>query len=210
MPITWTYSQRLFALFPIEYSSESFTPLFRENRQISHVRYLLQGQHAALTCFHHYLTDCSTIFALEQTLQELWNNRDYVFADFITPDVVQRLQPFLIQTHRRSLAPTSIITTTDTSSIPSRPPPHQPQRHVPTVWLPQAQHDNVLITVTVPNTTPVVTPTVVRTPTLIPLASTSITRYVSPLVIRFNPCAGCGSADGHLPRCSDWSQGLHN
>ena len=137
MPIIRTYNQRSFAPFPIEYSSESFAPLVREDRQISHVRYHLRGQYAALACFRHYLTDCLTIFALEQTLQELWNNRDYVFADFVTPDVVQRLQPFLIQTHRRLLAPASIVTTTDASSVHSQPSPWQPQRHVPLPWFHQ-------------------------------------------------------------------------
>ena len=199
MPVIRTYERRSFAPFPIEYSSESFAPLVRENHRISHVRYLLQGQPAALARFHHYLTTCSTIFTLEQTLQELQDNRDYVFADFITPDVVQQPQPFLIQTHRRALAPASIITTTNTSSTQTQPPPQQTQRHTPTVQLPQAQHDNLPITVTVPN----VTPTVVCTPMPIPPASTSITRYVSPLVIRFNPCTSCGSAAGHLPGCSD-------
>ena len=205
MPIIQTYEWQSFAPFPIEYSSKSFTPLVRENRQISHVRYLLWGQPAALACFCHYLTTCLTIFTLEQTLQELRNNWDYVFANFVTPDVIQQLQPFLIQTRRRVLAPASIITTTDTSSTWTWPPPQQTQRHTPTVQLPQAQHDNLPITVTVPN----VTPTIVRTPMTVPPASTSIARYVSPLVIRFNPCTSCGSANGHLPGCSNWSQGLH-
>ena len=119
MPVTRTYHQRSFAPFPITYSSESFAPLVREDQQISHVRYLLQGQHATLTRFRHYLTDCSTIFALEQTLQELQDNRNHIFADFTTPDIIYRLQLFLIQSHRRSLAPASIVTTTDTSSIHS-------------------------------------------------------------------------------------------
>ena len=205
MPVIRTYEQWSFAPFPIEYSSKSFAPLVRENHWISHVRYLLQGQPAALARFRHYLTTCSTIFTLEQMLQELQDNRDYVFANFVTPDVVQRLQPFLIQTCRRALAPAPIITTTDTSSTQTLPPPQQTQRHTPTVRLPQAQHDNLPITVTVPN----VTPTVVCTPTPIPPASTSITQYVSPLVIRFNLCTGCSSATSHLPGCSDWSQGLH-
>ena len=71
MPPTHIYEQRSFALFPISYSSETFAPLVREDRQISHVQYLLQGQHASLACFHHYLTTCSTIFSLERTLLEL-------------------------------------------------------------------------------------------------------------------------------------------
>ena len=100
MPPTRTYHQQSFAPFPITYTSESFAPLVREDRQIAHIRYLLRGQHAALACFHHYLTDCSTIFALEQTLQELRDNRNYVFADFTTPNVIYQLQPFLIQSRR--------------------------------------------------------------------------------------------------------------
>ena len=203
MPVTRTYNQQSFAPFPITYSSESFAPLVREDRQISHVRYLLRGQHAALARFCHYLTDCSTIFALEQTLQELRDNRDYVFADFTTLDVIYQLQPFLIQARRRSLAPASIVTTTDTSSIRPQPPARRPQEHTPTVRLPQAHHDNLPIVITVPNVAPITTPTVVRTPTPIPPTSTSITRYVSPLVVRFNPCTGCGFANGHLPGRSD-------
>ena len=133
MPVTRTYNQRSFAPFPITYSSESFAPLVREDCQISHVCYLLRGQHAALAHFCHYLTDCSTFFAPEQTLQELRNNCNYIFANFITPNVIHRLQPFLIQARRRSLAPASIVTTTDTSSIHSRPPARQPQEHTPAV-----------------------------------------------------------------------------
>ena len=208
MPVTRTYHQRSFTPFPITYSSESFAPLVREDRQISHIRYLLRGQHAALTHFCHYLTDCSTIFALEQTLQELRDNCDHVFADFTTPDVIYRLQPFLIQSRRRSLALASIATTTtvtDTSSTHSWPPTRQPQ-HAPTVQLPQTHHDNLPIIVTIPRATPVVTPVTARTPTPIPTTSTSLVQYVSPLVARFNPCNGCGSVDGHFPGCSDWSR----
>ena len=201
MPVTRTYHQRSFALFPITYSSESFAALVMEDRQISHVRYLLRGQHAALARFCHYLTNCWMIFALEQTLQELRDNCDHVFADFTTPNVIYRLQPFLIQSHRRSLAPTS-ITTTDTSSTYSRPPTRQPQGHAPIVRLPQTHH-NLLIVVTVPCATPVVTPIVARTPTPTPTTSISLVQYVSPLVARFNPCNGCGSVNGHFPGCSD-------
>ena len=139
MPTTRTYHQRSFAPFPIMYSSELFAPLVREDRQILHVCYLLRGQHAALACFCHYLTNCSTIFALEQTLQELQDNRDYIFADFTTPDVIYQLQPFLIQSRRRSLAPASIATTTTvtgTSSTYSQPPTRRPQEHAPIVQLP--------------------------------------------------------------------------
>ena len=132
MPATRTYHQRSFAPFPIMYSSESFAPLVREDRQITHVCYLLRGQHAALARFCHYLTDCSTIFALKQTLQELRDNRDHIFADFTTPDIIYWLQPFLIQSRRRSLAPASIATTTtitDTSFTYSWPPTQRPQEH---------------------------------------------------------------------------------
>ena len=211
MPVTRTYHQWLFAPFPITYSSESFAPLVREDQQISHVRYLLWGQHAALARFRHYLTDCSTIFTLEQTLQELRDNCDHVFTEFTTPDVIYRLQPFLIQSHRRSLAPASIVTTTtNTSSTYSRPPTRRPQEHAPMVRLPQTHHDNLPIIVTVPHATPVITPMVARTPTPIPTTSTSLVQYVSPLVARFNPCNGCGSIDGHFPGCSDWSRSLQS
>ena len=172
MPVTHTYHQQSFAPFPITYS-----PLVREDRQISHVCYLLRGQHAALARFRHYLTDCSTIFVLEQTLQELRDNRDHIFANFTTPDVIYRLQPFLIQSHRRSLAPASIATTTtitDTSSTYSQPPTRRPQEHAPIVRLPQTHHDNLPIIVTIPRATPIVTPVAARTPTLIPTTSTSL------------------------------------
>ena len=188
------------------YSSESFAPLVREDRQIAHVRYLLRGQHAALAHFRHYLTDCSTIFALEQTIQELRDNRDHVFTNFTTPDVIYRLQPFLIQSHQRSLAPVSITTTTtiaSTDSTYSRPPTRRPQGHTPTVCLPQTHHDNAPIVVTASRVTPDSTPIVVRTSTPIPTTSNSLVRYVSPLVTRFNPCSGCGSADDHFPGCAN-------
>ena len=177
MPVTRTYHQRSFTPFPITYSSESFAPLVREDQQISHVRYLLQGQHAALARFRHYLTNCLMIFTLEQTLQELGDNRDHVFADFTTPDVIYQLQPFLIQSCRRSLAPASIVTTTtttDASSTHSRPPTRRPQEHAPIIRLPQTHHDNLLIVVTVPRATPVVTPVTAHTPTPIPTTSTSL------------------------------------
>ena len=107
MPPVCTFDNRSFYPFPIDYSSETFAPLVRTDRQISHVRYLLRGQPAAMAHFRHYLTTCLTIFALEQTLQDLRNSRDYVFAEFITPDVVHRLQPFLIQTRCHSQVPPS-------------------------------------------------------------------------------------------------------
>ena len=96
MPPIHTFDNCSFYPFPINYSSETFAPLVRSDCQISHVRYLLCGQHAAQARFQHYLTTCVTIFALEKMLQDLQNSRDYVFAEFITPDVVHRLQPFLI------------------------------------------------------------------------------------------------------------------
>ena len=54
------------------------------------------------------------------------------------------------------MAPASIITTTNTSSTQTQPPLQQTQRHAPTVRLPQAQHDNLPITVTAPNIAPAV------------------------------------------------------
>ena len=53
MPAIWTYERQSFAPFPIDYSSKTFTPLVKENWQISHVRYLLRGQHASLARFWH-------------------------------------------------------------------------------------------------------------------------------------------------------------
>ena len=204
MPPARTYRQRSFAPFPIMYSSESFAPLVREDRQIAQVQYLLRGQHAALACFRHYLTNCSTIFALEQTIQELRENCDHVFADFTTPDDIYQLQPFLIQSQRQSLAPVSIATTTtvtSTDSTYSRPSPRHPQEYTPIVQLPRMHHDNIPIVVTAPRVTPIATPTVVRTPTPTPTTNNSLVRYVSPLITRFNPCSGCGSADDHFPGC---------
>ena len=207
MPPIRVYEQQSFAPFPIAYSSETFAPLVRENRQISHVRYLLWGQCASLARFWHYLTTCSTIFSLEQTLWELCDNRDHVFAEFVTTDTLNQLQPFIVQTCWRMHTPISIATTTDTDSIQSHPAPQQNKRRTPPVtWIPHTYHDNAPLPVTTPNTTP----TVVCVPTPVPPTSTSVTHYVSPLVIRFNPCTGCGSADGHLPGCSIWSQGLQD
>ena len=114
---------------------------------------------------------------LEQTLQELRDNRDHIFVDFTTPNVIYRLQPFLIQSRRRSLAPVSIATTTtvtSTDSTYSRPFTQQPQEHAPTVRLLQTHHDNVLIVVTVSCATRVVTPVATRTPTPIPTTSNSL------------------------------------
>ena len=107
MPPAHTFNNRSFYPFPIDYSSETFAPLVRSDRQISHVKYLLRGQPAAIARFRHYLTTCATIFALERTLQDLQNSCDHVFTEFITPNVVHRLQPFLIQTRHRSHLPPS-------------------------------------------------------------------------------------------------------
>ena len=195
MPPTCVYEQRSFAPFPIAYSSENFAPLVRENRQISHVQYLLQGQHASLACFHHYLTTFSTIFSLEQTLQELQDNQDHVFVEFIAADNIHQLQPFLVQTHHHMHAPISIATTTDTNLIQLRPASQQDRRRTPLVTqIPHTHHDNTPL--------PITNLVVVCIPTPIPPTSTSTTRYISPLVIQFNPCASCGSADGHLPGCT--------
>ena len=107
MPPARTFDNRSFYPFPIDYSSETFTPLVRLDRQISHVKYLLRGNPAAIARFRHYLTTCTTIFSLERTIHDLQTSRDHVFEEFVTPDVVRRLQPFLIQTRRRSQAPPS-------------------------------------------------------------------------------------------------------
>ena len=211
MPPIHVYEQWSFAPFPIAYSSETFAPLVQENCQISHVQYLLRRQHTSLARFRHYLTTCSTIFSLEQTLWELHDNRDHVFAEFVTSrlttNTVYRLQPFLIQTRRRMHTPISIATTTDTNSTQSQPAPQQNRRRSPPVArIPHTHHDNVPLPVTTSNATPII----VCVPTPIPSTSTSVTHYVSPLVIRFNPCTSCGSTDGHLPGCSVWSQGLQD
>ena len=209
MPPARTFDNRSFYPFPIDYSSESFAPLVRSDRQISHVKYLLRGNPATIARFRHYLTTCATIFSLERTIHDLQTSRDHVFDKFVTPDVVRHLQPFLIQTRRRSQAPpsTAIIDNvrrqqvlppiptrsiaTSTSTETSQP--------VPMVRLPQASHNNVPIVVTVPNTTPVVA----RPATPIPPPLVAPTRYVSPLLSAFNPCPGCGSADdGHFSGCT--------
>ena len=94
MPPARTFDNRSFYPFPIDYSSETFAPLVHSDRQISHVKYLLRGQPAAIARFRHYLTTCATIFALERTLQDLQNSRDHIFTEFITPDVVRSSNPF--------------------------------------------------------------------------------------------------------------------
>ena len=208
MPPIRTFDNRSFYPFPIDYSSETFAPLVRSDRQISHIRYLLCGQHAAQARFRHYLTTCATIFALEKTLQDLQNSRNYVFAEFITPDVVHRLQPFLIQTRRRSQIPpsTTVITNIQRQQQTQTPTPPttttttiRPNQPTPTVRIPHALHDNAPIVITVPNTTPAV----VRTPTPIPPPLVAPICYVSLLLTHFNPCVRCGSADDtHFSSCT--------
>jgi hypothetical protein len=203
MPPARTFNHRSFYPFPIDYSSESFAPLVRSDRQISHVKYLLRGNHTAVARFRHYLTTCATIFTLEKAIADLQTSRDHVFDEFVTPDVVQRLQPFLIQTRRRAQAPpsTAIINNIRRQQdLPPLPPPTtipitQP---TPTVRLPHASHDNVPIVV------PTSTPTADRRPdTPIPPPLIPPPRYVSPLLPVFNPCPSCGSADNtHYRECT--------
>ena len=220
MPPARTFHHRSFYPFPIDYSSESFAPLVRSDRQISHVKYLLRGNHTAVARFRHYLTTCATIFTLEKAIADLQTSRDHVFDEFVTPDVVQRLQPFLIQTRRRAQAPpsTAIINNIRRQQdLPPLPPStiaSTPQ-FTPTVRLPQASHDNVPIVV--PTSTPTVvrdnvsivapasTPTTVarRPDTPIPSPLVPPPRYVSPLLSGFNPCPSCGSADDtHYRECT--------
>ena len=208
MPPARTFNNRSFYPFPIDYSSESFAPLVRSDRQISHAKYLLRGNHAAIARFRHYLTTCATIFTLEKTISDLQNSRDHVFEEFVTPDVVRRLQPFLIQTRRRSQAPpsTTIINNArrqqDLPPIPtlplSSPPATEITRPIPTVRLPHATLDNIPIVVPAPIDTPALRPdTPIPPPIVVPQ------RYVSPLLPLFDPCPGCGSADGtHFRECT--------
>ena len=195
--------------FPIDYSSESFAPLVRSDRQIAHVKYLLRGNHAAVARFRHYLTTCATIFTLEKTITDLQNSRDHVFEEFVTPDVVRRLQPFLIQTRRRSQAPPSTTIISNIRRQQELPPiPTFPlisptitaiTQPTPAVRLPHASHDNIPIVVP----TPSVTPTVVRPDAPIPPPLVIPQRYVSPLLPNFDPCPNCGSADGtHFRECT--------
>ena len=90
----------------------------------------------------------------------------------------------------------------------SQPSTRRPQEYTPVVRLLQAHHNNAPIVVTTPRVTPITTPIVVRIPTPIPTTSNSLVRYVSPLITRFNPCSGCGSADNHFPGCTNWSRSL--
>ena len=78
--------------------------------------------------------------------------------------------------------------------------------HPPVTWIPHTLHNNAPLPITTSSTTL----TIIHVPTPIPPTSTSVTCYMSPLVIRFNPCASCGSADSHLPGCSTWSQSLQD
>ena len=209
MPPTRTFNNRSFYPFPIDYSSESFAPLVRSDRQISHVKYLLRGNHAAIARFRHYLTTCATIFTLEKAISDLQISRDHVFEEFVTPDVVRRLQPFLIQTRRRSQAPPSTTIISNIRRQQELPPiPTFPlasptvtkiTQPIPAVRLPHASHDNIPIVIPTPNPTPVI----VRPDTPIPPPLAAPPRYVSPLLSTFNPCPSCGSADGtHFRECT--------
>ena len=212
MPPARTFNNRSFYPFPIDYSSETFAPLVRSDRQISHVIYLLRGQPAAIARFHHYLTTCATIFALEHTLQDLQNSREHVFTEFITPNVVHCLQPFLIQTRHRSHLPPSATVIANARhqhvqtpiSQMTEPPiaistADRTNHPLPIVCIPHTLHDNAPIVVT----TPSATPAVVRTPTPFPSSTAPPVHYVSPLLTEFDPCTACGSAtDGHYPGCT--------
>ena len=209
MPPTRTFDNRSFYPFPIDYSSESFSPLVRSDRQISHVEYLLRGNHAAIARFHHYLTTCATIFTLEKAISDLQTSHDHVFNEFVTPDVVRRLQPFLIQTRRRSQAPPSTTIISNIRRQQELPPvPTFPlasptvteiTQPVPAVRLLHASHDNIPIVIPAPN----ITPTIVRPDTPIPPSLATSTRYVSLLLSTFDPCPGCGSANGnHYSGCT--------
>ena len=209
MPPTRTFNNRSFYPFPIDYSSESFAPLVRSDRQISHVKYLLRGNHAAIARFRHYLTTCATIFTLEKAVFDLQTSRDHVFDEFVTPDVVRRLQPFLIQIRRRSQAPPSTTIINNIRRHQELPPiPNlsiaaptitETTQPIPTVRLPHASHDNIPIVIPAPSTTPVI----VRPDTPIPPPLVIPSCYVSPLLSTFNPCPGCASADdNHFPGCT--------
>ena len=209
MPPARTFDNRSFYPFPINYSSESFTPLVRSDRQISHVKYLLRGNHAAIARFRHYLTTCATIFTLEKAISDLQNSRDHVFEEFVMPDVVRRLQPFLIQTRRRSQAPPSTTIISNIRRQQELPPvPTFPlasptataiTQPTPAVRLPHASHDNIPLVVPASS----VTPTVVRPGTPMPPPLVNPPRYVSPLLSAFDPCPDCGSADGtHFRECT--------
>ena len=208
MPPARTFTDRSFYPFPIAYSSESFAPLVRDDRQILHVKHLLRGNHAATARFRHYLTTCATIFALEKTVSDLKTSRDHVFEEFITPDVIRRLQPFLIQTRRRTQAPpsTTIIDNArrrqDLPPLPTFPLPSPAVAEItrlsPTVRLPHATLDNIPSVVPTSSTTLVPRPdTPIPPPLIIPQ------RYVSSLLSHFDPCPNCGSADGnHYRECT--------
>ena len=208
MPPARTFANRSFYPFPIDYSSESFAPLVRADRQILHVKHLLRGNHAATARFRHYLTTCATIFTLEKAISDLQTSRDHVFDEFITPDVVRRLQPFLIQTRRRTQAPpsTAIINNArrhqDLPPLPTFPLPSPSVAEItrlsPTVRLPRASLDNIPLVVPVSNAIPVPRPdTPVPPPLVVPQ------RYVSPLLPHFDPCPSCGSTDGnHYRECT--------
>ena len=125
---------------------------------------------------------------------ELRDNRDFIFAEFTTTDTIYQLQPFLIQSRHRMNTPSSTATTMNINLIQPWPASQQARRHTPPVTqIPHIHHDNMPL--------PVATLVIVCTPTPIPPIITSTARYVSPLIIWFNPCDGCGFADGHLPGC---------
>lgn len=194
MPPVRLYQQKLFAPFPITYSSETFAPLVKDDRHIRHVHHLLHDDQALLAQLRHYLMTYSTIFSLEQTIRELCENHDCVFNEFVTPDTVHQLQPFLVQSQRHTHPPISINTTTDSNS--SRSSLRHNNTHSiqpPVVRLPHALHDNTLL--------PLYSPAPpIRPPT--PIPSLSTTHYRSPLMTHFNPCATCGANTGHFPGCA--------
>ena len=195
MPPTHVYEQRSFASYPIAYSSENFAP--PRSQKSSNISCSIPFARPT-----HFLGLLSSLF--NYLLYHLfpWTNplgatrqSGFVFAEFVTADTIYRLQPFLVQTRYRMHAPISIATTTNSNSTQLQSPSWQNRTHTPPVArIPHAHHNNTSL--------PVTTLVVVRIPTPIPPISTSITCYVSPLVIWFNPCTGCGSANGHLPGCT--------
>ena len=132
-----------------------------------------------------------------------------MFEEFVTPNVVRRLQPFLIQTRRRSQVPPSVTVINDIrrhQELPLIPTPSVTvltttanTRPALLVRLPHASLDNIPIVVPASNTTPVIT----QPDTPIPPPLVAPPRYVSPLLSAFDPCPNCGSADGaHFRECT--------
>lgn len=143
------------------------------------------------------------LFSLEQTLRELQDTREYIFNDFITPEVVRLLQPFLVQSHRHAHPLISIHTTTDSGSSPSSTLPDVIRSPQPLVTrLPFALHDNTPL----PPLPPYSSVLPVRPPT--PIPPLSITHYCSPLVTQVNPCSTCGAAADHFPGCELQTRGV--